>query len=85
MIEIIITGQDHLLKKPREKRGRIASSVADRKLKAKASLGQLMKLATSNPALNEPFRDTGQLRGSCRESGEIGPHLRHYKVAKVAR
>lgn len=77
MIEIIIIGQDRLLKKT-EGETRSDSIESGSKTDAKASLGQLMKLATSNPALNEPFRDTGQLRGSCRESEEIGPHLRHY-------
>lgn len=56
MMEIMITGRNRLLKAGGGTRSDNIGS--ESKTGAKADVGHLMKLATSNPALSEPFRDT---------------------------
>lgn len=56
MMEMMIARRDHLLKIG--ERTRSDSIGSESRTGAKADVGHLMKLATSNPALSEPFRDT---------------------------
>lgn len=51
----MITGRDRLLKTVGGTRSDSIGS--ESRTGAKADVGHLMKLATSNPALSEPFRD----------------------------
>jgi len=55
-MKMMITGQDRLLK---TEEGTRSDSIGNKsRTGAKADVGHLMKLATSNPTLSEPFRDT---------------------------
>lgn len=51
----MITGRDHLLKTGG---GTRSDSIGNKSRTGAKDVGHLMKLATSNPALSEPFHDT---------------------------